>query len=440
MAQEVLKPHAWVQEQFGKVSLADDFSAYRQNAASHFQGFPDNGHEEWLYTPVANWMAKPWVLANRKESFLIGVEKLEQYFLPNDVAFRLVMINGQLSSDFSNLQGLPPELKVLPLSQAVKDAALQKNILEMLKPDGYASASAFVSLNAMFFLDGVYIEVAKDAKIEKPIQIVFACQTENNLVFFCPRVLVKVAQGSDVTLVETHVGLTGLQHGISAVAQVDVGENAHCHHVRLALDDAQSFHVGHTTSKIARNARYQHFNFCLHGGLLRNDINLNLSSQGIEGNLYGLFLGQDAEHIDNHTLVDHAQPHCLSNELYKGVLSGNSKGVFNGKIIVRQDAQKTNAFQENKNLLLAKDATINTKPQLEIFADDVKCTHGATIGQLDEQAYFYLMARGIAPQQAKRMLIESFAGEVLDKLFDVHPEISRWVNGFIGEKMESLLG
>lgn len=440
MAQEVLKEHSWVNEQFGKISLADDFSAFRQEAAAQFQGFPPIGHEEWLYTPVATWMAKPWVMADRKESFLLGVEKLEKYFLPDDTAQRVVMINGQFSKDFSNIQSLPAGIKVMPISQAVKEERFQKSINEILKFNSPANATPFVPLNAMFFVDGFFVDVAAGVKISQPLQLVFAYQTENNLVFFAPRLVVNVGQGSEVTLVETHVGLSGLQHGISAVAQLNIGENAHCHHVRLAMDDAQSFHVGHTSAKISRSARYQHFNFCLKGGLLRNDISLNLAAEAIEGNLFGLYLGREAEHIDNHTLVDHAQPHCLSNELYKGVLTGKAKGVFNGKIIVRHGAQKTNAFQENKNLLLSKNATINTKPQLEIFADDVKCTHGATIGQLDEEAYFYLKARGIPPVQAKRMLVESFAGEVLDKLNEVNATVKDWVNGFVGEKLEELLG
>ena len=232
-----------------------------------------------------------------------------------------------------------------------------------------------------------------------------------------PRLLVLAGENSQVRLVESYAGLGGDgRYLTNAVTEVVGGENSVIDHYKLLLDSFQAFHIAATHIRLARSANFSSHSVTLGGGIVRNDIGVVLDGEGINCTLNGLYLANDRRLVDNHTTIHHARPHCCSHELYKGILDGQAHAVFNGKIVVAIDAQKTDAKQTNKTLLLSEDAQINTKPELEIFADDVKCTHGATVGQLDEDALFYLRSRGLGFDQARNMLIHAFASDLLNRI------------------------
>ena len=273
----------------------------------------------------------------------------------------------------------------------------------------------FVALNNVTFEDGVYLKVSKNQKVEKPILFLFLNQANQGQVIQS-RILIEVEDNAEVTFLEDSISLDDKSYFSNNVTEIKVGQNSQVHYNRLQNESKNAITVNNTETDIHRDAVFTSVVISLSGDMVRNNLSLNLLDSGCEGNMYGLYLLNGKTHVDNHTNVDHTKPHAQSNELYKGVLADSSRGVFNGKIFVRQDAQKTNAFQQNNNILLSEDAIVNTKPQLEIWADDVKCSHGCTTGQLDEEALFYLRARGLGKEQAKGMLLYAFTGEVMDHI------------------------
>jgi len=275
----------------------------------------------------------------------------------------------------------------------------------------YASISAnpFVALNTARFEDAVVVEVEPGAVVPEPVRIAFHSDSPAAVH---PRILVVAGRNSQASIVEQFTGAG--RYFTNAVTEIVADENAIVEHYKVQQESAEAYHVGTVQIHLARNSNVTTFSLSFGGLLVRNDINAVLDDDNAECTMNGLFLTHGDQHVDHHTLLDHAKPYCRSRELYRGILSDSSTGVFNGKVIVRQDAQKTDAIQSNKNLLLSKDATINTKPQLEIWADDVRCTHGATVGQLDEEALFYLRSRGVESAAARAMLTHAFAGDVLE--------------------------
>jgi Fe-S cluster assembly protein SufD len=271
-------------------------------------------------------------------------------------------------------------------------------------------SNPFVALNTSNFEDGAFVHVPANAITEKVIWIDYKAAAERTTH---PRNLIIVGAGSQVQIVERYTG-TG-RYFTNSVTEIVVGENAVVEHIKLEEESPESFHVATIQVYQARNSNFKSHNISLGGLLVRNDVNAVLSS-GCEGTLNGLYLLNGKQHVDNHTALDHAAPHAASHELYKGILDGTSSAVFNGKIFVRKDAQKTDAKQTNKNLVLSENAVINTKPELQILADDVRCTHGATVGQLDEEALFYLRARGINKTDARNLLVFAFAKDVIDRI------------------------
>jgi Fe-S cluster assembly protein SufD len=273
----------------------------------------------------------------------------------------------------------------------------------------------FSALNLASFEDGIFISVPKKSRIERPILLLsFNQVTEGQVIQ--PRFWIEAGDFAEVTFIDQSICLGDKACFVNKVVEVKGGINTQLHYYRLQNDGKNTIEVSTIETDIQKDAKFTSVNISLSGDLVRNNLSLNLLGSNSEGNMYGIFLLNGKTHVDNHTNVDHTIPHSESNELYKGILADQSRGVFNGKIFVRQDAQKTNAFQQNNNILLSEDAIINTKPQLEIWADDVKCSHGCTVGQLDEEALFYLQARGIDKTQAKGLLLYAFAGEVLEKI------------------------
>lgn len=344
-----------------------NFAGTRKRAAEQFEahGFPTTREEEWRFTSVT---------PIAKAGFGVAAPKVSTHSL-----------RAALERD--------PQL-----------------IEEHLGHYARYEDNPFVALNTANFEDGAFVHIPANTAVEEPVWIEFTAVPERATH---PRNLIVVGAGSQVRIVERYAGRGA--YFTNAVTEIVVGENAIVEHIKLEEESTDAFHVATIQVHQSRNSVFKSHNISLGGLLVRNDINAVLST-GCEGTLNGLYLASGKQHVDNHTALDHAAPHADSHELYKGILNGASSAVFNGKIFVRKDAQKTDAKQTNKNLVLSENATINTKPELQILADDVRCTHGATIGQLDREALFYLQARGIGKTDARDLLIFAFARDVIDRI------------------------
>jgi len=389
----------------------------RERGATRFSalGFPTVRDEEWRFTnvaPIASGEFKPADgAAPLVESQLAGL-------LYADARYRLVVVNGQYRPELSRVHGLPAGVRAGSLAGTINgelqaDSEIVQRYLGQLADVG---TRAFDALNTARLQDGAFIHVPDGVILPDPLQVMFVSTADGGAASVShPRLLIVVGDMAQARVVETYVG-TGGRYFANAVSEVFVGENAVLDHYKVQEDSTEAFHIGSMHIHASRSATVSSHSFTLGGKLVRNDVIAILDGEGAECTLNGLYLADGERLVDNHTTIDHAKAHCPSHELYKGILGGRARAVFNGKIIVRPDAQKTNAKQTNRALLLSDSASINTKPQLEIFADDVKCTHGAAIGQLDEDALFYLRARGLTFEEARDLLIHAFAGEILDRV------------------------
>jgi Fe-S cluster assembly protein SufD len=385
----------------------------RDHAASRFVelGFPTVRDEEWRFTnvaPIATTEFRPAASATL-DAQTLGT------FIYADAPYRLVVVNGRVSQELSRTTGLPVGVKFGSLATALADQAdiVGRYLGQLADP----STRAFAALNTAFTSDGAYVYVPDGVVLEKPLQILFVSVSDGAVPNMShPRTLIVASDRSQLQIVETYVSAPGQKHFTNAVTEVVAGESAVIDHYKVEEESIDAFHMASMHIHAARSANVSTHAFTLGGRIVRNDIVAVLDGEGAECTLNGLYVADGERLVDTHTTIDHAKPHCPSHEVYKGILGGRAKAVFNGKIIVRIDAQKTDAKQTNRALLLSDNATINTKPQLEIFADDVKCTHGAAIGQLDEDAIFYLRARGLTFLEARDMLIHAFAGEILERV------------------------
>jgi Fe-S cluster assembly protein SufD len=380
----------------------------RDDSAASFAeaGFPTTRHEDWRFTPVSPIAQAEWTAAPAAR---LTEEQLSA-FIYADAPHRLVFVNGRFAKDLSRAAGLPAGTRVGSLALET-DASIQRHFGRIAEPE----SRAFAALNTAFAEDGAYVYIPEGAVLDAPIQLLFVAE-QAGAAMVHPRTLILAGAGSQSQIVETYVGVTGDPYFTNAVTEVFIGENAFLDHYKVQEESMDAFHIASMHVRTSRSANFSSHSFALGGRLVRNDAIAVLAGEGSEVTLNGLYLADGDRLVDNHTTIDHASAHCPSHEVYKGIIGGKARAVFNGKIIVRPDAQKTDAKQTNRALLLSDDATINTKPQLEIFADDVKCTHGAAIGQLDDDALFYLQARGLSFQEARDMLIHAFAGEVIDRV------------------------
>ena len=383
----------------------------RDHAASRFVelGFPTVRDEEWRFTnvaPIASTEFRPAPAAR------IDAHALDA-FVYADAPFRLVIVNGRFAPELSRTSGLPTGMRFGSLATAATEHA--DVVGRYLGQLADANTRAFAALNTAFTHDGAYVFIPDGVVLQEPLQLLFVSAGDGATMSH-PRSLIVAGDRSQARIVETYVSAPGVKHFSNAVTEVVAGEGAVIDHYKVQEESVDAFHIASMHIHAARSSNVSTHAFTLGGRLVRNDIIAVLDGEGAEATLNGLYLADGDRLVDTHTTIDHAKPHCPSHEVYKGILGGNARAVFNGKIIVRQDAQKTDAKQTNRALLLSDHATINTKPQLEIFADDVKCTHGAAIGQLDEDALFYLRARGLTFAEARDMLIHAFAGEIIDRV------------------------
>lgn len=377
-------------------------------------GFPGGKAEAYKYTNFSKEIAQNFDLSLKANTPKLSTEEIKNLFTSEVEANHLVYINGVYSSELSEINSQDSELKVSTFREV---AGSQPDKLESLFGK-YAKSDKdpFTALNTAFAEDGVLVEIPQNTELKLPVITYFiADATEGENISF-PRTLYLIGKNSKASFIHFTKSLGENRTLKNQVDEIILEENAQGSLYKIQDDSEQSYSVGETKVYQPNNSRFSTVTITLNGAVVRNNLNIDVDGEGCEANMYGLYLTKGKTHVDNQTEVDHIKPNSVSNELYKGIMDENSKGVFNGKIYVRREAQKTNAFQSNNNVLLSDKATINTKPQLEIWADDVKCSHGCTTGQLDEEAVFYLRSRGIGEEKARAMILRAFAREVIDKI------------------------
>ncbi len=392
----------------------DWLRSLREEAFGRFcdVGFPTTKDEDWRFTNVTPISQRTFNLPQQGEAQLIAKE-LQQYFLAT-AACRAVFVNGRYAPELSEHVQLPAGVQVGSLADAIANdpKTLEAHLGRYLD----TRRDAFASLNTAFSEDGAFVHIAANTVLEAPIHLLFVSTGSEEPQMVHPRNLLVVERNAQANIVEEHISLGDGVLFANAVTEIVAGDNSVVSHHMIERENRKTFHISTLRIQQERNSNVSTHSVLVGGALVRNNVHPVLAGEGGECLINGLFLGDDRQHIDNYMLVEHASPHCASHQFYNGILGGHSHGVFHGRILVHKDAQKTDAKQTNRNLLLSDDAQIDTKPQLEIYADDVKCTHGATIGQIEENALFYLRSRGLDETSAREMLLLAFAGECLVRI------------------------
>ncbi len=378
-------------------------------------GFPTLHDEDWRFTNVAPIAKLPFLpVLEALKANVTEIKVLSEYAFTKLTGPRLVFVNGHYSTQLSTFEQLPAGVRAGSLAEAMEsDASLVEKYLGRCTP---AQDNAFTALNQAFFLDGAFVHVPKGVEVATPIQLVYICSANEIGATVQPRNLIIAEANSRVTIVESYIATADAAYFTNAVTELFAGDNAFVEHLKYQDEAPAAYHIAAIHGEFGRASNVTFHSFALGAKLSRNTIRVKLAGEGLECILNGLYLTRDEQLADHHMVVEHAQPHCASHEYFNGILDDKSKGVFHGRILVQQIAQKTDAKQTNKNLLLSDDASADTKPQLEIYADDVKCTHGATIGQLNDESIFYLRSRGIGTDTARQMLIHAFAGEIIERV------------------------
>jgi len=390
----------------------------RESAMDRFEllGIPSVKEEDWKYTNLAS-LAKANFQPTSAERPIDNelAHSLAGFSYPETRGMHLVLVNGVLHRELSSTSGLT-NIVALDLSKAIADPTHGVTVREYLARNADYNDNGLTALNTAFLKSGVFILIPKDTKLDAPLQVTFFsdAQQPNSATF--PRALVVAEENSSATLIESYVGTGEGRYFTNAVVEIVLKDGARLEHYRLQRESNNAFHVATTSAKLGSASSYDTTSITLGGELSRHDISVSLDHEGAECWVDGLYVVGSGQHADTHSVIDHSQPHCTSHQLYKGILDGNSRAVFNGKVFVRPGAQKTDALQTNKNLLLSNEARVDTKPQLEIFADDVKCAHGAAVGQIDEDELFYLETRGLNQELARSLLTYGFAEEVIAKI------------------------
>ena len=386
----------------------------RSSAMERFEqlGFPTVHDEDWKYTNLAPLAKQSFVPATRPEKVAFDAT---HFAYPETKTAHLVVVNGFLSEELSDKSALE-SVVAIDLLAAVADARYNKVTRAYLARNAGYHNNGLAALNTAFLQSGLFLLIPKNVKVETPIQVTFLTDAEQTDPASFPRLLVVAEEHSSATLIESFVSTGEQQYLTNAVAEVVVKEGARLEHYRVQRESNKAFHISLTSAELGRSSSYDTTSINLGGRLARHDISVVMDNEGAECWVDGLYLAGTDQHTDTHSVIDHQKPNCNSHQLYKGILDGNARAVFNGKIFVREGAQKTDAMQTNKNLLLSPQARVDTKPQLEIYADDVKCAHGAAVGQIDQEELFYLQARGINPDLGRKLLTYGFAEEVIDKI------------------------
>jgi Fe-S cluster assembly protein SufD len=377
------------------------------------RGFPTQRDEEWRYTRTAA-IEKRNFSCDPGAEFAVDMVRMEELLRVEGTAQRLVFINGRYFPALSRADALHDEVEALSLNNVLRrrPEELEGLLGSVLDMDRHP----FAALNTAFADDGIYLSLASGVVVEQPIHVVFITTAAHDGRASHPRVMVKADDNSHAVLVERHIALDDAVYFSNVISEIALGKNAAVEYYRLQEESTKAFHISGVHVHQERDSRFDTHTFTLGSALVRNDVDVRLAASGASCSLNGLYLAGGRQHVDVHTRIDHLQAHGTSNEFYKGILDGHGRSVFNGKVVVHPDAQKTDARQSNKNLLLSDDAEADTKPELEIYADDVKCSHGATVGQLDADAVFYLRSRGIDEAAARNLLTLAFAREIIEQV------------------------
>ena len=426
-----------IKEQYQQLQSKNGSSvltSIEQNAFNAFNalGVPNAKHEEWRYTRISNLFNKQYAFILGGSESSVSAKEIDIVRLPgHEQANELVFVNGLYSAALSVIRSA--SLIVLPLDEAAVGEHKEIVLTHLGHSSNYLK-DGINALNTAFVHGGVFIHVKKGKSVEHPVYIYNITDARSENIFSQPRSLVHISENAQVQLVETYSTIGRCESFTNQVMEIVVEKDAMVEYYKIQNDAAHANQVSTTHIRQIGKSYTHSVVISLNGGIVRNNLNLVLEAERCEAHLYGLYFPTGKTHIDNHTVVDNVKPHCLSNELYKGIMNDNATAVFNGKIFVQPLAQKTNAYQSNKNILLSDTASVNTKPQLEIFADDVKCSHGCTIGQLDEEGLFYLRSRGISEKSAKSLLVHAFAIDILEH---IKPEpIRKYVDRLIEERLK----
>ncbi len=395
------------------------FQRVRANALARFEqiGFPTVDAEDWKYTNVAPITRGVFAPQLDESSVNVSAAALAPYSYDEAHRSRLVFVNGIYQPQLSALTELPVGVVVTNLADALAgehEAVLRAHLARAASFD--ENADGFTALNTAFSNHGAFVYLPKGVQVTAPLHLLFLAQPTAAPAATFPRVLIVAERESAATIIESYESVSDSVYFTNAVVEVFVGENAQVTHYKVQRESERAFHIAGTQAELERNAAYELTTITLGAQLSRHGINVKLAHEGATCVVDGLYLVSTGQHADTHSLIDHIAPHCTSRQVYKGILDGKSRAVFNGKVFVRRDAQQTDAQQTNKNLLLSPDARVDTKPQLEIFADDVKCAHGATVGQLAEDELFYLLSRGLHHELARNLLTYGFAEELVEKI------------------------
>ncbi len=419
-----------------KTSLvSDDIHDIRTKALQNFEelGFPTKKLEAWKYTSLNSVLKQDYSLFSNKE-VTVNLADVKKYFIHDIDTYKIVFIDGKYSSFLSETthNGMDICLLSSALAKPKYSAVIENYFNKIAKQDN------LTSLNTAFSKEGAYIYIPKNVEVEKPIQIINFTTGAENATMLQPRNLIVVAQNAHVQIIERHQSLTKNAVLTNSVTEIFADRHATVDYYKVQNDHKKASLVDNTFVEQHSESICSVHTFSFGGNITRNNLNFFQKGEHIDSILKGITLIEGKQHVDHHTLVHHIEPNCESHQDYKGIYNERSTGVFNGKIIVEKEAQKTNAYQQNNNILINDNATINAKPQLEIFADDVKCSHGCTIGQLDEDALFYMQQRGIPKKEAKALLMYAFANTVLESV--KIPELKKRINKIIARKLGVHLG
>jgi Fe-S cluster assembly protein SufD len=398
-------------------------------------GFPTTKLEDWKYTNVAPIRRVTFEPALHRPDAIPETLRSEVYSYAGP---RLVFVNGRFDQGLSTLEGALT-FQLLSLCEALEYPQRAAVVETHLGRYAHTKGHPFAAWNTAFFTDGAFIEIPRGMAFERPINLVFVSVGAGEPWACYPRNLIVVGEDSQVTFVESFLSLNGLVYLTNAVTEIVAGPGAVIEYYKVERESSQGFHIAAINARLDRDASLTSHSISFGGALVRNDLNIALDGEGSHCTLNGLFAVEGKRLVDNHTRIDHLRPHASSRELYKGVLAGEAQGVFNGTIAVFENAQKTDALQHSKNLLLSKQAQINTKPQLEIRNNDVRCFHGATIGQIDPEALFYLKSRGISEAGARQILVRGFAGEIIDaiRVPTLRDRLERFLTEWFREALEA---
>ncbi|MCE6992537.1 Fe-S cluster assembly protein SufD [Dyadobacter sp. CY323] len=411
---------------------SSEFHQKKRAALAEFDrlGFPTIRHEEWKYSNVKDLISASY---NFGAEGSVGFAELEDLKIPEQDANIVYFVNGHYSAELSRFVSSQTEITISSLSEAYKKTpALVTSYFDELTKGGQ---DAFTALNTAFAQDGIFIHVPDNQSVTHPVILRFVSDARVQNVGSQPRNIIAVGRNSSLKLAEAFRTLGTERSFTNAVTEIYVGEDANVEYYKVQNESDNAYHIGTTQVRMSDRSHFYAGTVTLNGRFTRNNLNIVLDGERCDAHMYGLYFPDGTQHVDNHTVADHCKPNSESNELYKGILRDRAKGVFNGKIFVRPDAQKTNAFQSCKNIVLSPDATMNTKPQLEIFADDVKCSHGTTTGQIDEEALFYMRSRGISRPEAMALLMYAFCADVVSQI--KIDSIREYLEGVIAKKLAS---